>query len=107
MKTIDIENLVVNVDRDLEDLIDGFLENRNREIIEIEAAVAAGDVESIGKITHDLIGSGKTYGFNFITYFGRDIKKAVAEGDMTQALDLLKQLKEAMKKVEIQFVEEE
>lgn len=101
------QNLIVKVDKDLEDLIEGFLENRDLDIKAIEAAIPKDDFESIDQVAHDLIGSGKTYGFDFITNYGKEIRDAAKVQDTTKIVDVLSELKSDFQRIIIQFVEED
>ena len=103
MHRLPVEGITITVDRDLEDLVDSFIKNRKKEVTAIEAAIAIDDFAAIDQVCHDLIGSGVTFGFNFVTYLGRDIRQAASAGDKQQVMVLVKELKTAFDNLTIQF----
>jgi len=52
------EKIVVHVDIDLEDLIPGFLDNRQKDIRNLESALQENDFETLRSIGHNLKGVG-------------------------------------------------
>ncbi len=70
---------VVRVDKDLEDLIPGYLENRQKDIKSILICLGREDYESIRIIGHSMKGSGGGYGFDEITALGKSIEDAAKE----------------------------
>jgi len=73
------KKIVVHADIDLEDLIPGFLENRRKDILEIESLLASGDYETIQRLGHSMKGAGGGYGFDKITDIGTHIEQAAKE----------------------------
>jgi len=71
--------IIIHADIDLEDLIPGFLENRRKDIIEIERLLASDDYETIQRLGHSMKGSGGGYGFDEITNIGMHIEQAAKE----------------------------
>jgi HPt (histidine-containing phosphotransfer) domain-containing protein len=53
--------IIIHADIDLEDLIPGFLENRHKDIIEIESLLASGDYETTQRLGHSMKGAGGGY----------------------------------------------
>ena len=66
----------VIVDRDLEDLIPGYLSNRERDVAKVAEALAAGDFETLRVIGHSMKGSGGGYGFDALSDLGSQIEQA-------------------------------
>ncbi len=73
--------VAVVIDKDLEDLVPGFLENRETDIAKIQQALDVGDFEKIGRIAHDMKGMGGGYGFQEITDLG------ITMGEVSQQKD--------------------
>ncbi len=71
----------VRIDKDLEDLIPGYLENRRKDIAAIGDALTRGDYDAIRVLGHGMKGSGGGYGFDAITNIGRKIEAAAKAGD--------------------------
>jgi PAS domain S-box-containing protein len=72
---------VVKIDRDLEDLIPGYLEKRLADVTSIREAVGKNDLETIRVLGHTMKGSGGGYGFDRITEIGRELEEAAKTGD--------------------------
>jgi len=68
--------IIVKVDRDLEDLIPGYLINRDNDIKIMADKCAQGDYEGIRILGHSIKGSGGGYGFNRITDIGKEIEES-------------------------------
>jgi HPt (histidine-containing phosphotransfer) domain-containing protein len=68
--------IIVRVARDLEDLIPGYLHNRENDIITMADKCAQGDYESIRILGHSIKGTGGSYGFDRITAIGSEIEEA-------------------------------
>ncbi len=69
-------HIVVYVDRDIEDLIPEFLENKERDVYAIAAALTQRDYETIRVLGHSMKGSGGGYGFDAITEIGAALERA-------------------------------
>ncbi len=69
----------VRVDPDLEDLIPGFLENRRKDLQQLNGALKAGDFDVIRTLGHKMKGDGGGYGFQRITEIGAALEQAAKE----------------------------
>jgi HPt (histidine-containing phosphotransfer) domain-containing protein len=58
----DAEVIVIHADKDLEDLIPEFLDNRRSDVESIRGALANDDYETIRVLGHSMKGSGGGYG---------------------------------------------
>lgn len=67
--------IVVYVDAELEDLIPGFLENRQSDIKSMSEALRQGDYETIRILGHTMKGTGGGYGFDAITEIGASLEQ--------------------------------
>jgi HPt (histidine-containing phosphotransfer) domain-containing protein len=92
--------IVVKADPDLQDLIPGYLHNRENDIKAMTDKCAQGDFESIRILGHSIKGSGGGYGFNQITAIGREIEESALalspEGikrGITELADYLRRVK--------------
>lgn len=75
------ERIIVQGDPDLEDLIPGFLNNRQEDVRIIAEALQGGDMDRIRIIGHSMKGAGGGYGFDAITDFGAEIEQAAIAND--------------------------
>ncbi len=73
------KKIIIHADIDLEDLIPGFLENRRKDIVEIESLLASNNYETIQRLGHSMKGSGGGYGFDEITNIGMHIEQAAKD----------------------------
>jgi hypothetical protein len=70
---------IVFIDRDLEDLIPGYIENRHKDIKSLLVSLGREDYESIRIIGHSMKGSGGGYGFDEISKIGKSIEEAAKD----------------------------
>ncbi len=77
---------VVKIDRDLEDLIPGYLEKRLMDVTSIREAAGKNDLETIRILGHTMKGSGGGYGFDRITEIGRQLEEAAKTGNSEKCL---------------------
>jgi len=68
--------IVVRIEAELEELIPGFLENRQTDLKALRKALAVSDYESVRILGHGMKGSGGGYGFDEITALGRVLEEA-------------------------------
>jgi HPt (histidine-containing phosphotransfer) domain-containing protein len=97
------DKIFVTVDSDLEDLIPGFLENRNRDIKAIFDALARDDYAAAAKLGHTMKGVGGGYGFDAITDIGRSIEQAAKDKNPQKIEAALSKLSDYLERVEIVF----
>src|SRR5438105_10016356 len=69
----------VTVARDLEDLIPGFMRNRNKELQTLKLALAAADFEQLRQLGHRMKGVGNSYGFAHVSVLGQEIEDGRSE----------------------------
>jgi len=93
----------VLVDKDLAELIPGYLEARRREIPELFALHSAGDLSSLSKAGHKLAGSGGGYGLDRISELGGQIETLANGGDAAGVAARLAELKEFVENLEIVY----
>jgi HPt (histidine-containing phosphotransfer) domain-containing protein len=95
--------ITVIVDRDLEDLIPGFISNRRRDTERIEAALEQGDFDAIRIVGHSMKGSGGGYGFDAITDLGARIEKAALDLDSGAIAAVNRELRDYLQLVNVEF----
>lgn len=97
------DKILVTIDSDLEDLIPGFLENRQKDIGLLKEALAGGDIESLRSIGHSLKGVGGGYGFNGLSELGAKIEVIAKAGETDGIDDLISEMSDYLSRVEIVF----
>ena len=65
----------------MEDVVPGYLEKRRAEVLVYQAALAAGDFETIKKMAHKMKGTGTGYGLPRLTELGGAMEKAALESN--------------------------
>jgi HPt (histidine-containing phosphotransfer) domain-containing protein len=98
------EKIVVNVDSDIEDLIPGFLENRQQDIKSIYDALEKEDYETIRILGHSMKGAGGGYGFDEITDIGRSIEESAEGKNQEEIKKWVINLSNYLDRVEIVYV---
>ncbi|MCH9048006.1 MAG: Hpt domain-containing protein [Proteobacteria bacterium] len=99
------EKIVVHIDIDLEDLIPGFLDNRQKDIRNLESALQENDFETLRSIGHNLKGVGGGYGFSGITEMGAEIERGAKASDPESVSVNVKKLSHYLSSVEIIYEE--
>jgi HPt (histidine-containing phosphotransfer) domain-containing protein len=98
------EKIVVNVDSDIEDLIPGFLENRQKDIKSIYDALEKEDYETIRILGHSMKGAGGGYGFDKITDIGRSIEESAEGKNQEEIKKWVINLSNYLDRVEVVYV---
>ena len=76
-----LEYEVVEVPTDIRDLIPDYLRRRNEDLSELQEALANDDRTTMRTIAHRLKGSGQSFGFDRLTYFGEELERALVRGE--------------------------
>ncbi len=93
----------VRIDRDLQDLIPGYLENRGKDLLVYQQALDKGDFDSIVVLGHSMKGSGGGYGLNNLTSIGRAIEKAAKNRDKESVRQSIINLADFLKNLEVVY----
>ncbi|OEH85603.1 hypothetical protein BHU72_02045 [Desulfuribacillus stibiiarsenatis] len=96
------KNIVI-VDKDLEDLIPGFLDNRKKDIMNLMHYVAQKDFESIRIMGHSMKGYGSGYGFHKVTEIGRVLELGAKEQNEAIILEQIEEMEKYFANIEIIF----
>ncbi|HAF94794.1 MAG: hypothetical protein A2X34_05400 [Elusimicrobia bacterium GWC2_51_8] len=93
----------VSIDKDMQDIVPGYLDRRRREIPELFAFHSAGDLESLRKAVHKLAGSGGGYGFDHISELGKQVEILCQAGDSGGITARLAELKDYIENLEVVY----
>jgi len=99
------DKIVVNIDIDLEDLIPGFMENRQIDLQKLEQALEDQDYETLRSIGHNLKGVGGGYGFHDMTAMGAAIEEGARENKLEIVKENVTKLSHYLSNVEIVYQE--
>ncbi len=97
------EKITVKVDKDLEDLIPGFMQRRREDVASIRASLSAGDLDKVRITGHSMKGTGGGYGFEDLSRIGSELEKAAQAGDADAIISLVARLEEYLDKVVIEY----
>ena len=95
--------IVVRVDRDIKDLIPEFLENKERDVNAIAAALTQQDYETIRVLGHGMKGSGGGYGFDMITEIGAALEQAALNGQDQDIRKWIDELEDYLGRVQVVY----
>lgn len=97
----DDEKIIVKVDPEIADLIPGFLENRKKDVEQMETHLETENFEEIERLGHSMKGSGAGYGFAGISEIGEFIEIAGKEKNVEDIKKRIEELKGYLRRVEI------
>lgn len=98
------EKIIVEVDRELEDLMPLFTQTRERDMDGLAAGLAANDCAALRMIGHGMKGSGGAFGFPLITEMGDAIEVAALKEDYVTVSQQLELLRGYMARIDIKYV---
>jgi HPt (histidine-containing phosphotransfer) domain-containing protein len=87
----------------LEDLIPGYLSNRQGELISLADSVSKGDWAKVRSIGHGLKGSAAGYGFPDLAGIGRNLEEAAEAESETEARLVIDNLRQYLSLVEVVY----
>ncbi|MFW5498477.1 MULTISPECIES: Hpt domain-containing protein [unclassified Maridesulfovibrio] len=96
--------IVERIDKDLQGLIPGFMEITQKEIKDLEQALAIGEMSVAARIGHNIKGSALNYGFVHLGDIGRRIESSAAQNRQKKVQAELKVLRDYVDRVEVIFV---
>ena len=97
------EKIVVKIDKDLEEIIPMFLENREKDLGLLQEAIGSQDLESIKVIGHKLAGNAGSYGLPELGEIGSQLEMESTTGNWENIQNLLDSYISYMSKLVIEF----
>jgi HPt (histidine-containing phosphotransfer) domain-containing protein len=94
----------VQIDRDLEDLVPDYLENRRLELIDLKKLIEQKDLAKIKTIGHKLAGNAGGYGFHTLGTIGSKIEKAAIANNLSEMSQFASEIEDFLKKIEIEYI---
>jgi HPt (histidine-containing phosphotransfer) domain-containing protein len=98
--------VVVHADPEIADLIPKFLDNRQKDIVAIELALAQNDFQTIRLLGHSMKGAGGGYGFDGVTEIGKNLEEAAIEENSDGIRKGIVELAEYLRNVEVIYDEQ-
>ena len=93
--------IIIHVDRELKELVPGFLEHRRQDIPVLQSALAGGDFATIQRLAHVMKGSGGGYGFDLISEIGASMEQAAIHKDGETLRENLMDIIDYLERVEV------
>ena len=93
----------IEIDKDLKPIIPQFMENRKKDIKEIESYLKKNNYKEIEIIGHSMKGSGGGYGFEEITKIGEKIEKAAKNENKEKIASQIEYLNTYLKEIEVVY----
>lgn len=97
------EPITIIIDRELEEIVPGYLENRRKDVTNIRQSLEKGDMEAIRTLGHRMKGSGAGYGFAMITEIGRAMEIAAKEDNVEKILQGVNELESYIQRVRVTY----
>ena len=99
-----MSKIIIQISKDLEELVPTFLETRHKEIVKLEKLFADKNLDEICFIAHKLAGNAGGYGFQELTEIGRRLEMASKEKIAEQVGVELQNIKRYLEEIEVEFV---
>ena len=97
--------IIVEVDRDLEDLMPLFWSSREQDLQGLAKGIEESDFNTLRSIGHDMKGTGSSFGFHRVSEIGDLIEVAALANDLLTIQGQFGTFKDYMSRIEISFVD--
>ena len=98
------EKIIIQVERDLKDLMPLFMDTRKRDMEGLAKGLASNDFAALRLIGHGMKGSGGAFGFQLVTDIGDIIEASALENDAATIEQQFTVLRDYMARVEVQYI---
>lgn len=98
------EKLIIQVDRELEDLMPLFMDTRMRDMAGLAKGLASNDFVALRVIGHGMKGSGGAFGFQLVTDIGDIIEASALKNDAATIEQQFAVLRDYLARVEVQYI---
>ena len=96
--------IVVEIERDLHDIVNLFLEARSADLARLDIACDAGQMEEVRAIGHKLHGSSGMLGFGAAGDIGADLETSARAGDVVAVRREIAALRDYLERLSIRYV---
>jgi len=97
---------VVRIDRDLKEIVPGYLQNRKKELSELKTLLSSNSFDQIAKIGHKLRGNAGGYGFEGLGRLADLLEKHAKEKNTSLIADDLESIESYLENIVVAYVEE-
>ena len=95
---------VVTVDKDIEEIVPMFLDNRQKDIESLKHHIQADELKEIEVIAHKLAGNAGSYGFADLGKIGAALEQACKDQDIETIKIKYQEFCDYMTNVEVEFI---
>lgn len=97
------QKIIVKVDPELRDITPGFLENKRKELAELQCALSEKRLQDIVRIGHKIKGNAGSYGFVALGGIGASLEEAAKASNLTLCLSLITDMATYLDSVEVVY----
>jgi HPt (histidine-containing phosphotransfer) domain-containing protein len=97
------DRIIVEISRDLEDIVPIFLTNREKELPILRDALATQDFRILQTLGHRMKGDGGGYGFDHISEIGTGLETAAKQQHLPAIEQHIAQLEDFLKRVTVVY----
>ncbi len=94
----------IQIDKDLEDLIPGFLENRKKDLTVLKSWAAQSQFAEVAKIAHRLKGTSGGYGFAEMSEIGFELETASKAENLSLVHQALERLGTHLNEIQVEYI---
>lgn len=94
----------VEIDSDLEDLIPQFIENRKKDLVQLEGLAAAKDSEAIAQLAHRIKGAAAGYGFAELSALAAELEISAKAKQTQDFQPIVRQMIQHFGNIEVHYV---
>ncbi len=98
-----LERIIVSIDKDLEDIVPVFLNNRKKDVQTLRTALAQHDFETLRTLGHRMRGDGSGYGFDAVSQIGAIMESAAGRRDRATIQQQTQQLEDFLARVQVEY----
>ncbi|HET9240942.1 MAG TPA: Hpt domain-containing protein [Oligoflexus sp.] len=96
--------MIVEVDKELEDVFPRYLRNREEDMMKIQTALEKKDFEFLRQIGHKLAGNAAGYGLLELGEMARDLERSAEGRQYDKCRLLFSHMKDYLAELELKFV---
>jgi HPt (histidine-containing phosphotransfer) domain-containing protein len=97
------EKVKVLIDKDIEEIVPIFLDNRQKDLLEIETNLSANNLTVIEVIAHKLAGNAGSYGFSDMGLIGADMEAACQNQNIDEVKNLFDKYKNYLNNLVVEY----
>jgi histidine phosphotransfer protein HptB len=95
--------ILVEISRDLEDIVPLFLENRKKDLQTLRVAITTQGFATLQTLGHRMKGDGGGYGFDAISSIGARLETAAKQKDLPLCEQLITELEDFLNRVTVNY----